>query len=324
MKLSVEAKLQGDMTAIFQGLEKNLEAAPKGINKIFLTIFGRKYAQEMYYQALMAAQARKDIADIFEGKGRFVDGKFVHYERNVEPSLIEMKKYEESENLALCTLAAIQDASLQNDDIDDTLVSKKFFNKWRAGAIYASSMDERALWGKILSEENRHHGSFSLKTLDILQNVDIDAANMFMKACGYVVSGKKIFFSLCADIGGNEEYTLGLTHEEALILENLGLIKNPVLDIVHPNSGQIRIKIDNYIICLNTASNIHPVFYTLTKSGIELYNVVKNVNDSDIENICKSILRSNLIKECSNVQYYDLNNITMIDEKNVRTKIVKL
>ena len=145
MKLSVEAKLQGDMTAIFQGLEKNLEAAPKGINKIFLTIFGRKYAQEMYYQALMAAQARKDIADIFEGKGRFVDDKFVHYERNVEPSLIEMKKYEESENLALCTLAAIQDASLQNDDIDDTLVSKKFFNKWRAGAIYASSMDERAL-----------------------------------------------------------------------------------------------------------------------------------------------------------------------------------
>jgi hypothetical protein len=67
---------------------------------------------------------------------------------------------------------------ISNEPVDNTW-TKKFFEK----AKYVNDEDMQILWAKILSGELEKPGSVSLKTLQIVENMNKNEAQLFLKFC---------------------------------------------------------------------------------------------------------------------------------------------
>lgn len=321
----IKMDLSGDVTPLFEGLKANLETAPRGFQKLFVTLFGKKYADQMYYQILQAAQAHVDVSKVFTGEARFVDGKLIYKDENALPTMLEVKNTEENENLAGCAIEAIKESLGHDEQGEDSPISEKFFARWRSEAIYAASYEERQLWGKILSQESHQPGSFSLRTLDILKNMDRDTGLLFERACDYVVFDKKILINIDKDFGDSANAVYSLNRVDLDVLSNLGLISGVTLaDVQDPKDKKIVFAYANYYIIIETENKIHPAWCSLTDSGKQLYKIARVTNKEKVRNFCRFILSQNAISNLECVQFYDAENPVMVSENMVQTERVTI
>ncbi|WP_165504193.1 DUF2806 domain-containing protein [Rhizobium leguminosarum] len=120
---------------------------------------------------------------------------------NVEASLV----------LAIEDLKSNPSTEEEPADSPDAL-EPEFLNRWELYASGATSEVVREKWGRILSSEIRKPGTFSLKTLRIIDELDQETALLFERFCQNTI--------------GNwvPELLLGLNHVELSDLAQAGLI----------------------------------------------------------------------------------------------------
>lgn len=153
-----------------------------------------------------------------------------------------------------------------------------------------SNEDLQKLWGKVLAGEVRQPGRCSLRTLDIIRNMSKNEAAIFNKLCEFVLVSGDCHFIYPDGFLGDYEYNkemcglikrTGLTYSESIIpMTECGLLsiehelatdfkQDKILSIYNKDLTCI-IKADD-----KKESSISFEPYFLTKSGVELFNIIK-------------------------------------------------
>lgn len=199
----------------------------------------------------------------------------------------------------------------------------RFFDS--VGNISNPEMQE--LWAKILTGEVYNQGTFSLRTLDTLRNMNQEEAILFQKAAHLILSeknGLKFIMCMSDDLGQdiNEQYGLG--KQEFVILEECGLLSSIHSDnriyLNEPLSGVW----NNQIIILykykrqDGAINSYKYSsYTLTQTARQLLNIVDTTPDNNyILKIAKELMKKysgNLIISAHEIIDHSENNVSYND-----------
>jgi hypothetical protein len=146
------------------------------------------------------------------------------------------KVIKEQLNLDQIGLNAAND--LKNDDfkningkeIDE--ISDDWLNEFENYAKLKSSEDMRLIFGKLLSGEIKSPGTFSIRTIRLISQLDNKAASLFQLLCSQSISmylGESIIFdarvvSLDGNAGSNSISKYGLSFDNLNILQEYGLI----------------------------------------------------------------------------------------------------
>lgn len=150
-----------------------------------------------------------------------------------------------------------------------------------------SNKELQDLWAKVLAGEVRNPGNCSLRTLDMIRNMSPDEARRFQKICKYVVRSGDMYFVFptgffekeyaeCRNIIINNELNYvddilplfeagAMTgdHDLAAYLEKdmpLQIVNDVIVSIIQNPSEEVVL--------------IQQEAYQLTRSGIELYNII--------------------------------------------------
>ena len=122
----------------------------------------------------------------------------------------------------------------------------RFFNNVQD----VSSEEMRFLWAKVLAGEVERKGSTSIRTLEILKNLDQDTARLFRKfcsACVFLIAvGKGIFDARVPSLGGNAAsnslQAYGLNFDALNRLNENGLITGLLQTRAQASSRQVTIR----------------------------------------------------------------------------------
>jgi len=121
-----------------------------------------------------------------------------------------------------------QESNSQNTDE----ISDDWLNEFEDYAKLKSSDDMRIIFGKILSGEIKKPGTFSIRTVRIISQLDNQAAKLFQLLCSQSISmylGKTFYFdsrvvSLNGNAASNSLQKYGLSFDNLNILQEYGLI----------------------------------------------------------------------------------------------------
>ena len=138
----------------------------------------------------------------------------------------------------ICGVAEAEIRRLQTSDPDQGILSEStaeisddWLNSFREQASTKTSQEMQILFGKILAGEICRPASFSIRTVQIMGQLDSGTANLFRKLCSLAISLRPANVVLdvrVASLGGNagqnslQEYGLGF--DSLNILQEYGLI----------------------------------------------------------------------------------------------------
>lgn len=189
------------------------------------------------------------------------------------------------------------------------------------GNVSNEKMQE--IWAKMLSEEAKYPSSFSIKTIDILKNMNKNDAVLFDKICKYSI----------VDLNNNcfvpryDEYTeaVGIRYSEIMQLYELGLLYiNNNIEYTIPLQIQKSIIFVNGELAImaeakNKQDKIKIDQYPFTKAGNELARINgNNIENNDYIIFAKTIKNKNknatielrkIIREDENVYSCDSNDL---------------
>ena len=181
-----------------------------------------------------------------------------------------------------------------------------------------SNEELQRLWGKVLAGEMKQSGTCSLRTMDIIRNLSQKEAEIFNKLSRYVLQSDDYYFMLnngfcekSENNVGSYNYILktGLNYSDSIIpMIECGLLSTDnssayfVIDDVLNFQNQ-------EIICFVIPDNDSGAKYTrielcsLTKSGIELYNIIQGMSDYHVNNDYPIICFRELKKQYPNLTF---------------------
>lgn len=303
--------------------------ACKGIAKIGGLILGDQFRNKEYRDALMKAQADRDIEDIKAGNARF-DGKVLHPalalpEMPLNVSLeylpILEGQRQESNNLnANLGIALGILADTDDKDISDEPVSPDWFARWRREAQGIGDQSLQNIWGRILAEEVKRPQSVSLKTLDVLKNVTATDAELFCRVAQYHIQ------SVIPD--KVSAYQWPYTLRETIYLEGLGFLggKNDlrpeVSDVL--DSDKKGFICQGFILVFDLPPKITSLGRMMTGpvlsiAGNEILQVADNIPSAHPETIkiVGDFVWKNLPNTCQIMEAYPLTSNSEFDENTV-------
>jgi hypothetical protein len=234
-----------------------------------LTLAGNEVNAELSdgQQAVLALKARSD-------------------DRAEYQNLLHQLNTEQTISFAAEELA--QEGKVVSDEpVDDNWKSRYF------SIIQEISGEElQLLWGKILAGEVCKPNSYSLRTLEVLRNITKSEAEIFAKACNYLIVStgtKSNHYSFFRNGSGNKGYD-GIEYNDILLLQECGLVK-PVDDSGFPFSANIN---NEFIRTFHIANRLLIIegkevdnftmrlpIYLLTKAGAEISHLIKKENKDD-------------------------------------------
>lgn len=173
-------------------------------------------------------------------------------------------------------------------------ISEDWINSFESEAAQKSSAEMQELFGSILAGEIQRPGSFSIRAVKILGQMDAGAAQLFQKLCSMTVSMQvqgKFLDARVASLGGNAASNglakYGLSFDNLNTLQEYGLVIsdfNSYMDfrpaIAHNNAvaigfthaGTLRALVPKAERSASSEFRVHGVM--LTKAGRELLHVV--------------------------------------------------
>ena len=160
-----------------------------------------------------------------------------HIESNsLDPDVLEMLSTCGGK-ASVANLANILSTALPMlDEIaDSALISDDWIANWRDKARLVSDEEMALLWAQLLAGEVNSHGTYSPKAVNMLADMDRSDAQLFHDLCRFQVMRYEFEFgprdNLPLVINPSDEiYTNnGVTDEGLLALEDIGLIKYPML-----------------------------------------------------------------------------------------------
>lgn len=113
-----------------------------------------------------------------------------------------------------------QNELLSAKEISETPVDEDWLTRFFGIAKDVSSEDMQFIWGKILAGEIAKPGSFSVRTLETIRNINADEAKLFEKILPFVVSSGAARF-IPADLTDFVEF--GITFGNIIQLDECGL-----------------------------------------------------------------------------------------------------
>ena len=155
-----------------------------------------------------------------------------------------------------------------------------------------SDEDLKKLWGQILHNKVASPKTCSLRTLDMIRSMSPEEAQAFTSLCNYVMqSGNSYFIYPTGFYDASEGYLecFDFMYKKRLDYSNsiMPLLEIGVLsanhDLVIYLDSSTKLLIHNEkVLCIVESENeikFQQEAYFLTKSGLELYNIIKNTPD---------------------------------------------
>lgn len=199
--------------------------------------------------------------------------------------ITKLKNFVNSARFASEELADI-DENVKDDNVDFDWMMR-FFDA--VGNV--SNEEMQRLWGKVLAGEIKNPGTCSLRTMDIIRNMTSKEAKTYNRLCQFVLVSGDCYFIFHTGFGGKNEYNgeccdyiskTGLTYSESIIpMIECGLLSvdnDLTTDFKSNNILEIYNKdICCFIIADETKDNLLSIDpYFLTRSGIELFNIISS------------------------------------------------
>ena len=157
----------------------------------------------------------------------------IHSEMTMVGALEQVVRFQDEKRLRNIGAIVSQAAdAIADEHVTDHEPDHDWAARFFGGAQDVSSKDMQQLWARVLAGETRQQGSTSIRTLDILRNIDRESAVVFVNLCSVCVS-LPINSSQTLDIrapslgqhpGGNSLRKYGLNFENLNLLNEHGLI----------------------------------------------------------------------------------------------------
>lgn len=196
-------------------LQKLVEVISKGIGKLYEPKEIRKRADAKAYEIGVIEKAKaKATAESKEIEQDYLD--------RIEKRIIhrELKKQDNLNSINYIAAEQLQNEDTVSDEPVDEDWATRFFNI----AEDISNEEMQNLWGRILAGEVKQPGSYSLRTLDLLKNLNKREAECFMKVgqLAFTSSGTSFIINFNREKLLEEKYKL--TFGDRLLLEELDLL----------------------------------------------------------------------------------------------------
>lgn len=272
------------------------------VGALLTTLFLRKNAGTSEFEKIKAGKFEEALEMLLE------NGKMTYFE------LYKCRNF-----LKIATLA--DQYKQQNNQTNKSNESFDFdwFVRFFDAAGNISNIEMQKLWGKILSEEIDCRGSFSLRSLETLKNMNQTEALLFQTIANLVLTeqnGLKFILCMSDDLGKdiNEEYGIG--KNEFVILEECGILSSIRSDNrISLNSYPSGIWNGSIILVLHykrsdgVLNSYKYSSYTLTQSACQLLSIV----DTDPNNEYLIKIGRELAKKYSGNLHVSAHNILSKD-----------
>lgn len=221
------------------------------------------------------------------------------FERAEQRKRIE--EIREEQNLeTVIELAANQLHDAEN--VSDEPVDEDWITRYYNIVKNVSVEEMQLIWAKILSEEVKTPGAFSLRTLETVRNLSNKEAIVFQKILPLILLGENdgtLEGLIISD--DNILSKFGVSFSDIKLMDECGLmISNSLVNYNFRNSGKERILFHNknYVITIEaeeTAPKQSLGIYLLTQAGKELYNTIATESNLEyVKSVADCIHRKNI------------------------------
>jgi uncharacterized repeat protein (TIGR03899 family) len=281
-------------------LEKLIDVISKGIGTVYRPKAIRKEADAKAYEIEIIERAKSKA--LAEGKEIDADT----YERIQERILHkETKRQNNIDNVSQIAAEQLsQEQTVSIEPVSDDWTTR-FFNIVED----VSDNEMQNLWGRILAGEVKQPQSYSLRTLELLKNMNKRDAEVFMKFANLAYTSGSVSFILNFKNEKLLEDKYNIHFGDRLLLEELGLLTANDLQYKLPatkeNSVSTAFTISNICIVADKKENLPEQsiqVLVFTKIGQELLQLIKQEPEIDyLQLLASKIRREGVIIKYGNI-----------------------
>jgi hypothetical protein len=177
----------------------------------------------------------------------------------------------------LINVAAKSAAYIDQDNKASPSIDNDFFWNTIEFAKTVSNEEVQDLLAKILAGEYNKQGTYSLRTLQILKNLDSELLDSFKEICSLVINGHTIprqVFNLDKGLSSRPDY------QDFQTLQSLGLILPNEMSLKTTRNKSISIPYQDKLLIFITDRPSDdtvsiPGYYALSSSGNEIFRLIK-------------------------------------------------
>lgn len=272
-------------------LEKLLDAVIRGTGILLEPYIRRRNADSIAYEIKTISDAIKssNLNITFNNENLSIDNKLVKdiTERTINRSLYqELTKQDNIEKIS----AMAYNELLDKKECSPEEISSTWLNKYFEYASHISDKELQVLWSKILAGEITNTNSISLRTLSVLSNLSKKEAETFLKATDIILyNGESTIL-----LGDQFLNMAGIKYPDLIQLIDSGLIMPLETNIVTLKISNQYSKIfgDNEYVLMaksDIVKSIEIPCYALTKTGIDLDNIINQNHVTDSKELYKQI-----------------------------------
>ena len=258
-----------DITSLVETIGNNIvqfQPTIQGVvSAVLTTLFLRKKTNISEFEKMKAGKYSEALDDLLE------NGKITYFELYKCQNFLKIAKIADEYH---------QEKQEEESKFFDFDWFMRFFDT--AGNVSSEKMQR--LWAKILSNEIENVGSFSLRAIETLKNMNQHEASLFQQIAHFVLtdsSGIKFLLSTDNDLGVNVNEKYGLTKADIITLEECGILNSLRNDNrISLDSNPCGIWSENILLILKLKNSDGGLFsykysgYSLTKAACQLLSIV--------------------------------------------------
>lgn len=285
-----------DLTGLSEPLTKLIEVVSKGIGMIYEPIHIKRMAKAKVEEIETISSVIKSLELPIEyNNGQIsIDTSTREFMERTERRMlfIELKKQQNIEDI-------IDGAyrNLENEkSVSQQPLQEEWINRFFSIVGEISSEDLKIIWSKVLSEEIRTPGKYSIRTLEVLKNLSTEEAKIFEKVSNYIIKAKGQYYI-------PEEYELlkdiDVCFEEILVLREALLVNSSTVYFDDTDLKELLYNNKKFFCKKRCDTEIYFSVFVLTEAGRDIFNIlVPNFNNDYITKYVE-ILKEKLEVECS-------------------------
>jgi hypothetical protein len=300
------------LNTITDTIENVITGVPAPVRKNFIKAFGQLCTAAVDIPVAWLEGKSAEIRTTTEARLQIIrkEGNVISEQIEVPKEYITKasskfaaKVIKEQLNLDQITLNAATELTnnkqIGSNDKETEDISEDWLNEFESLARLKSSEDMKLVFGKILSGEIIKPGSFSIKTIKLISQLDNQAAKRFQLFCSQAISlraGENIFDGRVVSFSGNAASNsltpYGLSFDALNVLQEYGLIISDYNSYMHYSlcianeqnqvGAALRFQDKDYALVPSDKEKYDKILklsgVALTKAGKELLDIIPITN----------------------------------------------
>ncbi len=261
-----------DLVGLSEPLTKLLETVSSGIGTLYEPRKIRENAKAHADARIIEAKAEAD-ALIIVAKAD-AEAQNINFRASERLSYVELRRQKNIEKIIQTSMTQLPE-KVSSEKVDEDWTAK-FFNYSQD----VGNEEMQLIWAQILAREVAKPGSFSYRTLHIVNLLDREDATLFKLFCNYLWNNSFFFYGEPID----DYYKVhGLSYMVSSHLETLGLITQADLSFEFDESKNLEFSFfsRNYEFSSLEKKKTYLPFRQLTSTGQEIYTLCETVEDND-------------------------------------------